>query len=368
MSKTSKPSAELNRQKNPLKFWVTLVVSVIVLVAALIILLDNLTPNTDDAYVYANVVRVSPQVSGRVVRVYVAKDEPVKKGQKLFKLDDRYYLHEVRSLRAAYVKAIYDVKTLHQSVAQSEQEIKALQAEVALAQTRYSDYQKLVQQGAVSRFKFTTASDNLNNLKAELRETRVEYKKAVINIKALVDGKNAVSREAEANLRKAEFQLEQTLVTSPDNGYITNVTLLPGMYADAGTAAMTFVDRSQWWVIANYKENNMHGLKVGQKAEMAISMYPGKIFHGVVARLPEGVNVHDGVPPVFLPQVDKTPNWIRLAQRFPVWIKLNAGQFDRNVPRVGTTTTAVIYPKGHWFFGVIAKTLLRIKSYLYYLY
>ena len=351
-----------------IRFWVSMIIAVVIFVACMIILLDNVTPNTDDAYVYANVVRISPQVSGRVEKVYVFKDEPVKKGQKLFKLDPRPYQHRVNSLKAAYVKSISDVKLLHQEVKQAEQDVASLSAQVKLAEVRFSDYKRLVDDGAISQFTYITAAQNLKDLQAQLQGNKIEQQKTITNIEATINGKNVVSEEALANLRRAEFDLQQTLVVAPRDGYVTNVTLLPGMYTDAGTAALTFVDRSKWWVIANLKENNMFGVKIGQSADLAISMYPGKIFHGTVARMPEGVNVHSTVPPIFLPYVEKTPNWIRLAQRFPVWIHFDPSQFGDDVPRIGTTTTVVIYRKGNSFVNLIAKVLIRINSYLYYLY
>ena len=286
-----------------IRFWLGLVVSFLVVVAAVIILLDNLTPNTDDAYIHANVVQISPQVSGRVERVFVNKDKAVKKGQVLFELDDRPYLYQVEASKAAYMKAVDEAKS-------------------------------------------SASLDDAGHNAAEL----------------------ASVKHAQATLKKAEFNLEQAMVVAPLDGYVSNVTLIPGMYAHAGTPVLTFVDRSRWWVIANFKENNMHGVKLGQSVECAISMYPGKVFHGVVARLPEGVNVHSGVPPVYLPKVKKTPNWIRLAQRFPVWVKLTDGQFIKQAPRIGATTTVVVYTPKHDLLNVFAKFLLRLKSYLYYLY
>lgn len=363
----TQPDALSNKPKS-IRFWVTAIIVAVVFVACMVILLDNLTPNTDDAYVYANVVRISPQVSGRVDKVYVYKDEQVKKGQKLFKIDPRPYQHQVNSLKAAYVKSEAEVKLLYQEVKQAQQDVASLQAQVELAQVRFNDYKRLVEDGAISQFIFTTAAQNLKNLQAQLQRNKIVEQKTITNIEAKINGKNVVSQQALATLKKAEFDLEQTLVTAPDDGYVTNVTLLPGMYTDAGTAALTFVDRSKWWVIANLKENNMFGVKIGQKAELAISMYPGKIFHGTVSRMPEGVNVHSSVPPIFLPYVEKTPNWIRLAQRFPVWIHIDPKQLGDNVPRIGTTTTVVIYRQGNPIVNFIAKVLIRINSYLYYLY
>ncbi|MDF1797476.1 MAG: HlyD family secretion protein [Coxiellaceae bacterium] len=352
----------------PLRFWVCWVIAVLVLLAIAIIIFDNITPNTDDAYLYANVVQISPQVSGRVVRVFVLKDEKVKKGEKLFQLDARPYQHRVDALKAAYVKQVYAVKLLHQSVKQAQDNVESLMAQVELAQIRYQDFKQLAIDGAVSQLTAITASDQLKKLQADLQLSKVEYAKTITRIDALINDKNVLSQQALATLEKAEFDLHQTLVTAPADGYVTNVTLLPGMYTDAGTAALTFVNTDRWWVIANLKENNMHGVRLGQTAKFSVSMYPGRMYEGKVARLPEGVNVHKIVPPVYLPYVAKTPNWIRLAQRFPVWIHVDVSQFKGRPPRIGTTTAVVVFRPDHRIINALAYALLVVKSYLYYLY
>jgi len=123
-------------------------------------------------------------------------------------------------------------------------------------------------------------------------------------------------------LAYAEYNLIQTTVYAPSDGYITNLQLVNGAYIDVGDAVLTFVDDESWWVVANFRENSIGRIRTGQSAEISIAMYPGKIFKAVVENADWGVSAGQGIPSGDLPDVENPENWFNLSQRFPVRIKI----------------------------------------------
>lgn len=350
------------------KFWVIFIISLIVLLIAYYILLDRYTPYTSDAYIQAYVLQVAPQVDGQVIEVYVKNNEYVDKDQKLFSLDPRPYEYQVQQLRAKLVQTRQNIDELKSDIAAAEQAVKRSQADYAYAAQRYRDLEPLVEKNYIARLEFDQATEQLNSTLAQLNQSRADYDKATQALEYKIDGDYAIIKEVEAALATAEYNLTQTTFYAPTNGYITNLQLTAGSYIKTGEPVLTFVDDDSWWVVANFRENSVGQIKAGQEAEVSLALYPGTIFKAVVESTDWGVSTGQGVPSGFLPVVRDSENWVQLAQRFPVRLKISNIDHNKYKLRIGASVSVAVFTGENVILNPLAKLWLRIGSLVDFVY
>jgi len=350
------------------KFWVILIISLIILLIFYYALLDRYTPYTDDAYIQTYVVQVAPQVEGRVVGVYVENNQFVEKGQKLFSLDPRPYEYSVNELKATLVQTQQEVDQLKSAIVIAEQGVIQAEANLVFAQSQYNDLVPLAEKNYIAQLELDSARDQMQSAEALLNQAKAELESAEQALEYTIDGEFAIIREIESQLAYAEYNLAQTTVYAPSDGYITNLQLVNGSYVDVGDAVLTFVDDESWWVVANFRENSIGRIREGQSAEISISMYPGAIFQAVVENADWGVSAGQGVPSGELPDVENPENWFNLSQRFPVRLKITNMDEEKYPLRVGATVSVAVFTDGGFVLNGLAGFWLRIGSIVDYVY
>lgn len=351
------------------KFWVITIVSIIILLILYYVLLDRYTPYTSDAYIQAYVLQVAPQVDGQVVEVYVGNNEFVNEGDKLFTLDPRPYEYQVQQLRAKLVQTRQNVDELKSDIVAAEQGVKEAEANLIYATKRYNDLVPLAEKNYIAKLELDQAIEQLNSQKAVLLMSKTEYEKALQALEYTIDGEYAIIREAEADLALAEYNLTQTTYYAPSDGIVTNLQLVVGSYVSVGDAVLTFVDTDNWWVVANFRENSVGQIRPGQNAEVSVSLYPGTIFNAVVETTDWGVSAGQGVPSGDLPDVEDPENWVQLAQRFPVRLRITNLDPDIYHLRIGgSVSVAVFTGDGNWILNSLAKLWLRIGTIVDFVY
>jgi membrane fusion protein (multidrug efflux system) len=151
---------------------------------------------------------------------------------------------------------------------------------------------------------------------------------------------------AQAELDNANYLLNHTVLIAPEDGYITNFNVRTGQYITAGEGLFALVESKQWWVLTRYRETALRLIKPGDKAQIRVDMYPGKVFHGHVESIGWGINrVQTGnVAPSTLIYLEATEDWIRIAQRFPVRIYIDEPS-DEYPLRIGASAETVTYRK-----------------------
>lgn len=149
---------------------------------------------------------------------------------------------------------------------------------------------------------------------------------------------------AQANWDQANYLLNNTTLIAPQDGYISNFSLRIGQYIKAGEGLFAFIETKRWWVETRYRETALRLIKPGDKAEITIDMYPGKVFHGHVNSIGWGINrVQKGnVADSTLLYMEATEDWIRIAQRFPVRIYIDDLTDDYPM-RIGASATTITY-------------------------
>ena len=356
--------------KGKLKYLLT---SIIVLIAVVVIALkywDYITnPWTRDGQVRAQVIQITPRVSGPLVKLPVADNQFVKAGDLLFQIDPRTFEADLEQARAqlantrdqieALAKQVEaaqaEVEAAEATIKQSEAAIKGYTGRVEESNKEYKRQKTLDQQGATSKRAVETARANwvayINqkaNAEAQLLQTQASLSEANANLaKARADlgapgDQNAQVRLAKADVREAELNLEFTQKKAPVDGYVTNLNLRQGSQAVENQPIMALVDVNSYWVTGYFRENYIEDIREGNRAIVTLMTYPNNPLEGHVDSLGWGIAQDDGSTGFdLLPTISPTFEWIRLAQRVPVRIHLTKVPEDVKL-RVGTTASVLV--------------------------
>ena len=357
--------------RNNTFFRANIIVFVIIFIVLLVIvyyaLLDRYTPLTSDGYVQTYVTQIAPQVGGRVTAIHVTDNERVAAHQLLFELVPRPYAYATDQLQAELILARNEVAQLEQDLDLANELIEQINADLAFAKKEFNRYSSAAGHGATPMIEVDQAKDRLSVKQALLQQSMAKRAKVMESLGAKVGDENALVAKAQANLQKAGYDLEQTRIFAPADGYVTNLQLTAGTYVKAGTAVMTFVSSGDWWIVGNFRENSLALMRPGQQAEVTLAMYPGRIFDAVVESVGWGVGQGQGIPSGDLPEIQNPSDWVKLARRFPVRLRLRTSKVDEDL-RVGGSATVVVYTEDGIVLKALARLWLNIASVLNFIY
>jgi len=350
-----------------------LLTGTVVLIAVIAVLLKYqdyvVNPWTRDGQVRADVVQITPRVSGPIVRLAVKDNQLVKTNDLLFEIDPRTFEANLAQARAQLDSArdnylamekqveaeLAQVNVSRAEALQAESNIKELDSTIVKNKAEYSRQQDMLKKDATSKKAMERARANyqialekrkasvagLTQAKASLAQSEAALAKARANLGAPGDD-NASIREAQAALTQAELDFEFTRVKAPVDGYVTNLNLRIGSQAVTNQPALALVDINSYWVHGFFKENSIEDIRAGNKAIITLMTYPDTPLEGHVDSLGWGIAQQDGsTGDDLLPNVSATFEWIRLAQRVPVRIHLVDVPEDVAL-RVGTTASVLV--------------------------
>jgi membrane fusion protein (multidrug efflux system) len=288
--------------------------------------------STDDAYVTGNLIRITPRVAGTVVAVLADDTDHVKQGQILARLDDT-------DARLALDKAEADLAGTVRRISQSFEGRDQQRANLAVKERAYAqaeaDYQRRQKAAAVQAISTEEAEHARaarDQAKAELDLARAQQAAADAEVAGTSVATHPAVKQAEARVREAWLALNRCVIRAPEDGQIAKRSVQVGQQVAPGTALMALVPMRQLWVEANYKEDQLKGMTIGQPATLVSDLYgSGTVFHGTV------VGLSPGTGSVFslLPAQNASGNWIKIVQRLPVRIALEPKEVDEHPLRVG---------------------------------
>ena len=255
----------------------------VVAMTALILLLNVFAPSTADVRVFKYVVNIVPQVKGRVVEVPIEPNQPIKRGAVLFKIDPTPYQLQVRALEAQLANAQGGTRKSREELNAALSKSSAVRAQLELARRRVEQNRQLVTAGAGDRFALEQAQANVLELQAQLAASIAGEAQVRAGLSATVNDDQAEVAQIKAQLEAAKWELSQTTVFAPSDGYAINLQLRPGSMTAAFpvTPAMTFVE-NEYQVIALYQQNELHQVAPGDEAEFSLKTRPGEIFKAKV--------------------------------------------------------------------------------------
>ena len=326
-------------------------------------------PWTRDGQVRAEVIQLTPRVSGPIINLPIKDNQFVKAGDLLYEIDPRTFQADLDQARAQLDETGDDVQALEKQVSAAKAVVKESQAAIKEAQSsigqvvatlaknkaKYARKLYLLPRRAASQMEVDIAKAEYNvslqqklgaeaglhQSKAALEESQASLAEAQAQLGAL--GKNNPQlRAALAAVQQAELNLEFTSVRAPVNGYVTNLDLRKGSQAVANQAALALVDVSSYWIDGYFKENSIAGIRSGDRAIVTLMTYPDMPLEGRVESIGWGIAQDDGSTSYdLLPSISPTFEWIRLAQRVPVLIHLTDVPEEIKL-RVGTTCSVLV--------------------------
>lgn len=356
------------KSPSPVTRWILGIAIALVVLLSYFVLMDRYTPLTADAYVQAHVVQIAPRVAGRVSKVYVSDDARVEAGAPLFEIDPQPYAFRVNQLEAELALARQQVAQYRTELDAARAAVMQAQADKLFAEQQYGEVTRLAKKDFASRQRLEEVTDHRSEKASALRAAQAGVETAEARLAARVGDQHALLRAKTAELDAARYDLTNTVVSAPVAGYVTNQQLVTGAYMDAGQAAMTLIDDSRWWVVANFRENSLEHIRPDMSARLGLGLYPGRVFTARVADVGWGVSSGQGVPSGDLPDVEDPQYWVRLAQRFPVRVVLADGHRDGPRLRVGASATVLVYATENPVLGALASLWLRIGAILDFLY
>ena len=294
---------------------------------------------TDDAYVQATVFSIGPQIPGRVIEVAVASNQEVQAGQLLVRLDPEEYALKVRMASAALESA----RTRHEEAVIGE---TAAAAEEKLVNVHFAQARLDLERAEALFGKRTIPKDQYDRAVTQHRVFSAQQdvvKAGKVLARARTVSAASLLENARARLADAELLLSYTEIRSSGKGVVTNKSVEAGNIVQPGFPLMAVVDLEDLWVVANFKETQIRHLRPGLKAEIEVDSYAGMTLHGHV----ESIEAGSGAAFSLFPAENATGNWVKVVQRVPVKLLLDAYRPEPGGPvlRVGMSAVVTVRPE-----------------------
>lgn len=291
--------------------------------------------STDDAYVNGNVVEITPLVTGTVTSIGADDGDLVRAGQVLLQFDPSDAAVGLQSAEANLGKTVRQVRGLYSNVDGMKAQLAAQRAEVKKAQDNYNRRKNLAAGGAISQEELSHAHDDLISAQSALNNVQQQLASSV----ALVDDTEVSShpdvKAAAAQLRQAYLANARSTLIAPVTGYVAKRTVQLGQRVQPGTALMAVIPLNELWIDANFKETQLGKMRIGQPVEIESDLYGSDVkFSGTIDSLGAGT----GSAFALLPAQNATGNWIKIVQRVPVRVHINADELAEHPLRIGLST------------------------------
>jgi multidrug resistance efflux pump len=328
--------------------------------------LRYIAPYTTNATVIQPTIQLVPRLPEPtlVTAVLVEPGVPVKRGQPLFQFDRRPYEYKVRQIEAQLAQANQNVQVMKADTEAAAQKVAKLKSELV-----YAKYQKklsagLARQGAGREEDAQRRAANEAAAEAAIREAQAEQLSAQLRYASQIDGVNTAVAAIQAELDQARYYLDNTLMVAPQDGRIINLQVRPGMVSGQyriGAIASFICDEGRY-LLANFFQENLKYVKLGQPAEVALNLYPGQIFNAKVEAIWKasglGQLLPSGTLPDFDPATAKNPQG-----QYAVKIVFDSA--DQSKFPIGAQGAAAIYTggmKGAW----AALRRISIRSFTWF--
>jgi multidrug efflux system membrane fusion protein len=290
---------------------------------------DRIT--SDDASLDAEVVHIASTVGGRIVSIGVTENQAVKAGDELFRIDPEPLRLAVQQAeadlalaRASMATERRGVGTQRSTATLAAEQVQRAQANLALAQRSVERLRPLAAKGYVPAQEFDAAQTAEQDAKTSLRQA-LEQQRGTAQAVGTVDAGVATVQAREAALAIARHALDNTTVRAPHAGRVAGLAVASGEIVLPSQSLFTLVRSDEWFAVANLPESDLARVAVGDCATVYSMIDRRQALRGKVQGIGAGVLDAERVQlPRSLPYVQKSMNWVRVAQRFPVRVQLEA--------------------------------------------
>jgi membrane fusion protein (multidrug efflux system) len=294
---------------------------------------------TDNAYVKANKVTISSEVSGPIVSIAVRENQAVKQGDELFRIDDKPFRIALDRANAQLRTVQADIEGTKASYRQIQEQLRMAQTNVEFMQREFARQLQLAKQHLTPQAKLDEAQHNLDTTQQQVAV--IEQQEAQTLTQLAGNAAVAVTQhprylEAKASRDDAALNLQHIIIYAPFAGVTSKVPQV-GQYISAGGAVMSVIATNDMWIEANFVETDLTHVRVGQPVKIRIDTYPDRNWQGTVQSIAQATGAEFSV----LPPQNATGNWVKVVQRIPMRIAIQAERDDPPL-RVGMTARVKI--------------------------
>ena len=294
---------------------------------------------TDDAYVAADVIAITSREPATVLAIHADDTQSVQRGQVLVELDPARATVAMQAAEADLAQTVRSVRAQFSKVDEFEARLADARVRLAQSQEDYRNREASAEGGAVSAEELRHARDAVATAQASLRATDSALKQAQAAVEGTSVDTNPDILAAIAKVHDAAITLSHMQLIAPVSGVVAKRTVQIGQHVAAGTPLMAVVPLERVWIDANFKEGQLEGVRVGQPATITADIYGSSVsYHGQV----QGLGAGTGSAFALLPAQNASGNWIKIVQRLPVRIVLDAKELRDHPLRVGLSVTVSI--------------------------
>ena len=294
---------------------------------------------TDNAYVGGNQVALSSQVSGTVIAILTDDTQHVDAGQVLVKLDGTDADVRLRQASSSLAQAVREVRQQTDSVSSADATVSAREVDLRKAEADLKRHLPLVAAQAESPEVVQHMRDSVAQARAALDAAKAQANASRAAVEGTDVANNPSVLQARANFRAAWVAAQRNTIVAPVTGYVAQRSVQLGSSITPGQQLMTIIPLHNLWIDANFKENQLRHIRIGQPVKISTDLYGGSAeYHGKVIGLGAGT----GSVFSLLPAQNATGNWIKVVQRVPVRIALNNDELDKHPLRVGLSADVTV--------------------------
>jgi multidrug resistance efflux pump len=344
--------------------WASGTVAVLVgafILAVFLALFNYLTPS-GKVTVAGRVVEVIPNVTGQIIAIPVKTNVPVKSGDVLFQIDPAPFQYKVAQLKASLAGAKQQAEILKSNYEQATANVVGLTAQVAFNTKRNADIQKLAAEGANTDFQAQDRQNQYETTLAQFNVAKAAQQSAKLAMDSEISGVNTTVAQTQAQLDNASWELSQTTVRAPADGYVTVLALSVGDRALQASAVMSFIVENEITIIGIFSQNGFQTIKIGAPVDIVFDNDPGRIHHAKITAIAKGV----GQGQIATSGMIARTNAIGGATTFPVAISIPDGM-SRDSLRLGMAGNATAFSEKAGVIGLLASILVWISAYTAYL-
>jgi multidrug resistance efflux pump len=338
------------------------------LLLVFVIGLRFVTPNSANATIVQHTIQLIPRLPEPtlVTDVLVEANTQVKKGQPLFQFDRRPYEYKVEQIKAQLAEAKQNVRVLKADVDVRTEKAKSAKIELDYILYQKSIFDKLAKESAVREEDVVQWQTRASKSQAANDEALAELERSRLKYESNIDGINTSVATIEAELRQAQYYLDNTTLVAPEDGRIINLQVRPGMVSGIvrlGGIAALIADADRY-LLATFFQENLKYVRKGQLVEVALDLYPGQIFTGKVDSIWRANGTGQYLPSAEIPKFHPTSADVPQGQYA---VKILLDDPDQTKFPIGAQGTAAIYTSGG-AWAALRKISIRTSSWLNWLY
>ena len=344
--------------------WLSGAISILIgalILATFLALFNYLTPS-GKVTVTGRVVEVTPNVSGQIISIPVKPNVSVKTDDVLFQIDPAPFQYKVSHLQASLAAAQQQTKILKSNYEQASATVSGLEAQAKFNAKRLKDIQVLYESGANTEFREQDTQVQYETVVAHLTAAIAAQQGAKLALDSEVGGVNTTVAQIQAQLETAEWELSQTTIRAPADGYVTVVALTVGDRALQARSAMSFIVENEIIIVGMFSQNGFQTVKIGAPVDIVFENAPGRIYHAKITAIPRGI----GQGQIAVSGTLARTTALGGATVFPAEISVPE-EMSGDSLRLGMSGNATAFAHNAGVIGLLASILVWVSSYTAYL-